>query len=64
MLVPREAFINSYAQLFQKLFMIEPADQGNKHQKVLINYLERSCQNRKSTFVSILSLLEICWIIC
>jgi hypothetical protein len=37
MLVTRKAFINSYAQLFQKFFMTEPVDSDNEHQKVLIN---------------------------
>jgi hypothetical protein len=40
MLVPRKAFINSYAQPFQKFFMAQPVDQGGKSQKVLIDYME------------------------
>ncbi len=40
LLVPRKAFINSYAQPFQKFFMTDPVDKGNEHQKVLIDCLE------------------------
>jgi hypothetical protein len=40
LLVPRKAFIKSYAQPFQKFFMTDPADKGNKNQKVLVDCLE------------------------
>ncbi len=40
LLVPRKAFINSYAQPFQKFFMTDPVDKGNEHQKVLIDCKE------------------------
>jgi hypothetical protein len=39
-LVPRKAFINSYATPFQKFFMTEPVDQGDEHQKVLVDSSE------------------------
>jgi hypothetical protein len=39
MLVPRKAFINSYAHPFQKFFMAEPVDSDDEHQKVLIDTL-------------------------
>jgi len=38
--VPRKAFINSYAAPFQKFFMTEPVDQGDEHQKVLVDSTE------------------------
>jgi hypothetical protein len=37
MLVPRKAFVNSYAQPFQKCFLNTPVDQGNANQKVLVD---------------------------
>jgi hypothetical protein len=37
MLVPRKAFINSYAQPFSKFFMSQPIDRGDDNQKVLID---------------------------
>ena len=37
----KKAFINSYAAPFQKFFMTKPVDQGDKHQKVLVDYSER-----------------------
>jgi hypothetical protein len=40
LLVPRKAFINSYAAPFEKFFLTEPVDQGDQHQKVLIDSLE------------------------
>jgi hypothetical protein len=40
LLVPRKAFINSYAQPFQKFFMTEPIDRGHAHQKVLVNSMQ------------------------
>jgi hypothetical protein len=38
--VPRKAFINSYAQPFQKFFMTEPIDQGHAHKKVLVDSMQ------------------------
>jgi hypothetical protein len=38
--VPRRAFINSYAAPFQKFFMTEPVDQGDEHQKLLVDSLD------------------------
>jgi hypothetical protein len=40
MLVPRKAFIDSHAAPFKKFFMTEPVDQGDEHQKVLVDSLE------------------------
>ncbi len=40
MIAPRKAFMNSYAQPFQKFFMMEQIEKGTVHQKVLINSLE------------------------
>jgi hypothetical protein len=40
MLVFRKAFINSYAQPFQKFFMMEPVDQNSKyHNKVVLYFI-------------------------
>jgi hypothetical protein len=38
--VPWKAFINSYAQPFQKFFMTEPIDRGHAHQKVLVDAMQ------------------------
>ncbi len=38
--VPRKVFVNLCAQPFQKCFMMEPVDQGNEQQKLLIDSLE------------------------
>jgi hypothetical protein len=40
MLVPQKAFVNSYAQPFQQLFMNEPIDLGDEHQKVLVDSMQ------------------------
>jgi hypothetical protein len=40
MLVPRKAFVNSFAQPFHKFFMSEPVDLGNENQKVIIDSME------------------------
>jgi hypothetical protein len=40
LLVQRKAFINSCAQPFQKFFMRDPVEKGNKNQKVLVACLE------------------------
>jgi hypothetical protein len=40
MLVPRKAFVDSYAQPFQKFFMNEPIDLGDEHQKVLLDSMQ------------------------
>jgi hypothetical protein len=39
MLVPRKAFVNSYAEPFQKFFMPEPVESDDEHQKVLVDTL-------------------------
>jgi len=43
LLVPRRAFINSYAEPFQKFFTMDPIDDGDEHQKVLIDSFEWEC---------------------
>jgi len=40
LLVPWKAFINLYAQPFQKFFMTELVDQGVANQKVLVDSME------------------------
>jgi hypothetical protein len=40
LLVPPKTLISSYAQPFQKVFMTQPIDQGNAHQKVLVDSMQ------------------------
>jgi hypothetical protein len=56
LLVPRKAFINSYAQPFQKFFVTDPVDKGKENQKVLVDCLEWKLLNKVAPYFMILLL--------